>query len=54
MAHANKHVNTVVLVFYSYRASEPPELVDLQNKEWDPLVDWLEERSVELIISLVY
>ena len=28
----------------SFRATEPDDLVALQSKEWDPIVDWFNER----------
>ncbi|KAL4240949.1 ATP synthase mitochondrial F1 complex assembly factor 2 [Mactra antiquata] len=28
----------------SYRLSEPESLVELQNKEWDPIIHWIEDR----------
>nr|XP_015215721.1 PREDICTED: ATP synthase mitochondrial F1 complex assembly factor 2 [Lepisosteus oculatus] len=27
-----------------YRVEEPPGLVELQNNEWDPVLDWIEKR----------
>ncbi|MCP4185418.1 MAG: ATPase [Hyphomicrobiales bacterium] len=26
-----------------YRASTPPDLIELQNKEWNPILDWISE-----------
>lgn len=32
------------LYAFSYRVEEPPGLVELQNNEWDPVMDWIEKR----------
>lgn len=29
---------------FSYRVEDPPGLVELQNNEWDPVMDWIEKR----------
>lgn len=28
----------------SYRVEEPPGLVELQTNEWDPVMNWIEQR----------
>ena len=30
--------------FFSFRLTEPEELFEHQQKEWDPVVKWIEER----------
>ena len=34
--------------FYSYRATDPDDLVMLQTREWDPVIKWFNSRSVPL------
>ena len=37
-------MRTVLSVSHSYRLEDPPELVSLQQNEWDPQLDWINER----------
>ena len=32
------------MIFYSFYADEPEELVNLQKKEWQPLIDWFDKK----------
>lgn len=36
-------LNQIYLPF-SYRVEEPPGLVELQRNEWDPVLNWIEQR----------
>ena len=29
---------------YSFRATEPDDLIAMQQKEWDPVIKWFNER----------
>ena len=37
-------ITTLKRMFYSFRASEPDDLVEMQQKEWDPLLSWFNKR----------
>lgn len=47
MSGFNKKKNIayyLTLISFSYRVEDPPGLVELQNNEWDPVMDWIEKR----------
>ncbi|XP_062382610.1 ATP synthase mitochondrial F1 complex assembly factor 2 [Sardina pilchardus] len=41
IASALKYLETDTIC---YRVDEPPALVELQNNEWDPVLEWIEKR----------